>query len=119
MTDPKPINIAIAGLGFGAEFIPIYQRHPGANLAAICQRTQAKLDEVGDQYGIDKRYTDFADLLADPDIDAVHINTPHPGPRRTSNRGLKSWEKRRLHGADGDYRRGVSGDRRTDPIYRA
>ena len=22
------INIAIVGLGFGAEFIPIYQRHP-------------------------------------------------------------------------------------------
>ena len=78
MSDPKPINIAIAGLGFGAEFIPIYQRHPGANMAAICQRTQAKLDEVGDQYGIAKRYTDFADLLADPDIDAIHINTPIP-----------------------------------------
>ena len=24
----KKINIAIVGLGFGAEFIPIYQRHP-------------------------------------------------------------------------------------------
>ena len=26
------INIAIVGLGFGAEFIPIYQKHP----LAIC-----------------------------------------------------------------------------------
>jgi hypothetical protein len=26
------INIAIVGLGFGAEFIPIYQRHPHANM---------------------------------------------------------------------------------------
>jgi predicted dehydrogenase len=26
----KKINIAIIGLGFGAEFIPIYQKHPGA-----------------------------------------------------------------------------------------
>jgi predicted dehydrogenase len=31
----KRINVAIVGLGFGAEFIPIYQRHPHANLYAI------------------------------------------------------------------------------------
>jgi predicted dehydrogenase len=35
MSASKP-NIAIVGLGFGAEFIPIYQRHPNAELAAIC-----------------------------------------------------------------------------------
>jgi predicted dehydrogenase len=34
----KKINIAIAGLGFGAEFIPIYQAHPNANLVAVNQR---------------------------------------------------------------------------------
>ena len=72
----KKINIAIAGLGFGAEFIPIYQRHPDANLYAICQRTKSKLDEIGDAFGIERRYTDFADLLKDPKVDAVHINTP-------------------------------------------
>jgi predicted dehydrogenase len=30
----KKINIAIVGLGFGAEFIPIYQKHPNANMSA-------------------------------------------------------------------------------------
>lgn len=34
----KKINIAIIGLGFGAEFIPIFQAHPDANLVAVCQR---------------------------------------------------------------------------------
>ena len=29
------INIAIVGLGFGAEFIPIYQRHPHAGFLII------------------------------------------------------------------------------------
>ena len=72
------VNIAIVGLGFGAEFIPIYQRHPSANMAAICQRTKASLDEVGDKYGIDKRYESYDELLKDPEIDAVHINTPIP-----------------------------------------
>ena len=71
-------KVAIIGLGFGAEFIPIYQRHPNANMAAICQRTQSTLDEIGDKYGVAKRYNDYDALLADPDIDAVHINTAIP-----------------------------------------
>ena len=74
----KRINIAIVGLGFGAEFIPIYQRHPNANMYAICQRTQKKLDTIGDAFGVAKRYTDFHELLKDPKVDAVHINSPIP-----------------------------------------
>ena len=72
------LRVAMIGLGFGAEFIPIYQRHPQAELAAICRRDRAGLDEVGDQFGVDKRYTDYRELLKDPDIDAVHINSPIP-----------------------------------------
>jgi predicted dehydrogenase len=72
----KKINVAIVGLGFGKEFIPIYQCHPDAEMYAICQRTQQKLDEVGDQYGVARRYASFAELIADPDVDAVHINSP-------------------------------------------
>jgi len=78
MNQPRKINVAIIGLGFGAEFIPIYQRHPHARLAAICQRNRAKLDAVGDAFGVEQRYTDYKELLKDPGIDAVHINTPIP-----------------------------------------
>jgi predicted dehydrogenase len=72
------VNVAIIGLGFGAEFIPIYQRHPHARMYAICQRTESKLKEVGDAFGIEKRYRRYEDVLADPEIDFVHINTPIP-----------------------------------------
>jgi predicted dehydrogenase len=74
--DQRKLNVAIVGLGFGKEFIPIYQFHPNTNMYAICQRTPAKLDEVGDQFGVAKRYTDFEALLRDPEVDAVHINSP-------------------------------------------
>src|SRR5437867_5032375 len=74
----RKINVAIVGLGFGAEFIPLYQRHPHANLYAICQRTQQKLDAIGDAFGVAKRYTDFKALLEDPEVEAVHINSPIP-----------------------------------------
>jgi predicted dehydrogenase len=77
MSDKK-VNVAIIGLGFGAEFIPIYQRHPNASMYAICQRTEKKLHEVGDAFKIDKRYTRYEDVLKDPKVDFVHINTPIP-----------------------------------------
>ena len=86
----KKINIAIVGLGFGAEFIPIYQRHPNANMYAICQRTRKKLDTIGDAFGIEKRYTDFKDLLKDPNVDAVHINSPIPDHAAQSIAALKA-----------------------------
>ena len=72
----KPINVAIVGLSFGAEFIPIYQRYPNASMYAICQRDPKKLKEIGDQFGVEKRFTDYDEMLRDPNIDAVHINTP-------------------------------------------
>ncbi|MDA7921027.1 Gfo/Idh/MocA family oxidoreductase [Verrucomicrobiales bacterium] len=74
----KNPRVAIVGLGFGAEFIPIYQRHPNAEMAAICQRNPETLNEIGDKFGIEKRYTSYEEVLQDPDIDAVHINTPIP-----------------------------------------
>lgn len=70
------LNVAIVGLGFGKEFIPIYQNHPNTNMYAICQRTKPKLDEVGNQYRVEKRYTDFDELIQDPAVDAIHINSP-------------------------------------------
>ena len=74
----KTVNVAIIGLGFGAEFIPIYQHHPNVNMYAICQRSQDKLDQIGNAFGVEKRFTNYDDVLADPDVDFVHINTPIP-----------------------------------------
>ena len=86
----KKINIAIIGLGFGAEFIPIYQAHPNANLLAVCQRDPKKLKAIQDAFGIPKGYTDYDELLRDPEIDAVHINTPIPDHAEQSIKALKA-----------------------------
>jgi len=86
----RRVNVAIIGLGFGAEFIPIYQRHPHANMYAICQRTRAKLHAVGDAFGVEKRFTEYRDLLKDPQVDAVHINTPIPDHAWMAVEGLQA-----------------------------
>jgi len=85
----RPINVAIIGLGFGAEFIPIYQAHPHANLVAVCQRSPQKLAAVADHFRVPKRFTDYDELLEDPEIDAVHINTPIPDHAAQSIKALK------------------------------
>jgi predicted dehydrogenase len=74
--DKKKINIAIVGLGFGAEFIPIYQKHPNSNMYAVCESNPVKLEEVCNAFGISKRYTDYKELLKDPGVDAIHVVTP-------------------------------------------
>ncbi len=72
----EKFNVAIIGLGFGTQFIPIYKRHPNANMYAICRRSEKELNMVGDTFGVEHRYTRFEDALSDPNVDFVHINTP-------------------------------------------
>jgi len=86
----KPVNVAMVGLGFGAEFIPIYQRHPEANVIAVCRRDEKQMNEVADRFGIAKRYREFDDVLSDPEVDFVHINSPIPDHGWMSLRALKA-----------------------------
>ena len=78
------------GLGFGAEFIPIYQNHPFGEIYALCQRNEANLKKLGETFGIGKLYTDYADVLKDPEVDFVHINTPIPDHAWMSMAALKA-----------------------------
>ena len=83
-------RVAIIGLGFGAEFIPIYQKHRNAEMYAICRRNKTELDRIGDAFGIGKRYTRYEDVLSDPDVDFVHINSPIPDHAWMSMEALRA-----------------------------
>lgn len=84
------VNVAIIGLGFGTQFIPIYKRHKQANMYAICRRSEKELHDVGDIFGVPQRYTKYDDVLADPDVDFVHVNTPIPDHGPMSIAALKA-----------------------------
>jgi predicted dehydrogenase len=47
-----------------------------------------KLNAIGDAFGIEKRYSDYDELLKDPTIDAVHINSPIPNHAEQSLKAL-------------------------------
>jgi predicted dehydrogenase len=90
MSKTNKINVAIVGLGFGAEFIPLWQNHPHTQCLAICQRNPDKLNAVGDYFGVTRRYTDFKQMLKDPEIQVVHINSPIPDHAWMSIAALKA-----------------------------
>jgi predicted dehydrogenase len=72
----KKIRVALVGLRFGAEFIPIYLNHPNIEYLAICDSDLATVEEIGNQFQVDRRYTDLNEILASDEYDAVHLVTP-------------------------------------------
>jgi predicted dehydrogenase len=47
-------------------------------LIAVGSRSQETADTFADQFNIPNRHADYDSFLADPEIDAVYISTPHP-----------------------------------------
>ncbi len=73
-----PLRVGIAGLGrLGKRHAEQLARHtPGARLVAACSPVAEELDWARDALGVPRLYADYAELLADPEIDAVVLVTP-------------------------------------------
>lgn len=52
-------------------------RRLGMNVAGILGSSPAKSRRAAEQLGIPKAYTDFAELLADAEVEAVHVTSPN------------------------------------------
>jgi 2-hydroxy-4-carboxymuconate semialdehyde hemiacetal dehydrogenase len=71
------MNIAVVGLGaFGIKHLDALALIPDANIQYVGHSRQAVADEVAAKYGAKKGFTDYAELLAQPDLDAVILATP-------------------------------------------
>lgn len=72
------LNVGIVGLGFGKEFIRIYQNHPNVDKVAICTRNPNTLREAGEEFGIEEalRFGSIDEMIACDALDAIHIVTP-------------------------------------------
>ncbi len=70
------VRIGVIGLGwFGEIHCDAIKAVPGLELAALCTRTEARLEDLGGKYGVANLSTDYNTLLADPEIDAVSVVT--------------------------------------------
>ena len=69
------LRVAVVGLEFGAEFVPIYLDHPLVSSVAIADPRASARGAVSDAFGIEDVYDSLDAVLGDADIDAVHIVT--------------------------------------------
>lgn len=72
------LRLALVGLSFGLEFVPIYLLHPDVGSLVIVDIDDTLLNKVGEAYNISPkdRLTDIQEALDDPTVDAIHLVTP-------------------------------------------
>ena len=87
------INVGVLGCGAVAQIahLPAFERTHRARLVALCDSAEDLLAAVGSKYAVDRLYTRFEDLLADPQVEAVLVavsDAAHvPLSRRALNAG--------------------------------
>ena len=70
------IRVGVIGLGwFGEHHVDALQQVALVEVAAVCTRTESRLQEIAKKYKVPKTYTNYNDLLADKDIDMVTVVT--------------------------------------------
>lgn len=77
MIEGRKLNVGVLGAGPIAQFahFEACQKASNAELYAICDVADDLLNRMGDTYAVEKRYADYADMLSDPQLDAVIIAT--------------------------------------------
>ncbi|MEZ4661724.1 MAG: Gfo/Idh/MocA family oxidoreductase [Caldilineaceae bacterium] len=71
------IGFGVIGTGIlGNLHATVYQRLAEAELVAVCDVDAARAKGAAENFGARTHYTDYADLLNNPDIQAVSIATP-------------------------------------------
>ena len=74
----KRIKTAVIGTGFmGRVHLEALRRIPNVDVTAVAGTSLEKAKALGAGYGIAGATDDWRTLMADPDIDAVHITTPN------------------------------------------
>jgi UDP-N-acetylglucosamine 3-dehydrogenase len=82
------VKYAVIGLGwFGEKHCEALAGLPSVELYALCTRTASRLKQLADEFGVQRVYTDYNELLANPEVEAVSITTmwdQHTAPALTA-----------------------------------
>src|SRR5918911_1176788 len=78
------VRYGVIGLGwFGEKHCEALTGLPNVELFALCTRRKERLHEVAERFGVQHNYTDYHELLANPEVEAVSVVTmwdQHTGP---------------------------------------
>ena len=82
ISDDRPIRWGFLGAGgIAAKVAADLARTPGNELAAVGARSADRAADFAAEFGAARSYGEYADLVADPEIDVVYIATTHPRHR--------------------------------------
>ena len=71
------ICVGVVGLGLAATaHIRAYLSHPQARVLAVCDNDGGRAAAFGEQHGIERVYTSYAELVTDGDLHVIDIATP-------------------------------------------
>jgi 2-hydroxy-4-carboxymuconate semialdehyde hemiacetal dehydrogenase len=71
------VNIAVVGLGaFGQKHLDAVAQIADAKIQYVAHSTMAVAQEIAGKYGAKAAFTDYSELLAQPDLDGVILATP-------------------------------------------
>ena len=73
----KALRIGVVGLGMGRAHIEGYRRHARCEVVAIADVDGTRLAEIGDKYGIARRYSSAEAMFRKEKLDAVSIAVPN------------------------------------------
>ena len=90
MMNQGKLRVAVVGLGFGAEFVPIYLDHPDVQAVSICDANPARLDKTAAHFTVKARYSDVDEVIQSDEIDAVHLVSGIPDHARQAIAVLRS-----------------------------
>jgi predicted dehydrogenase len=71
-----PVRLGIVGGAFGASFQ--WHLHPDCEVVAVCDSAEAGRTRLADLNRTDHVYTDYAEFLSHPGLEAVAVFTPVP-----------------------------------------
>src|SRR5690625_5964558 len=81
------IKVGVIGVGsISGEHIRPYLANNDVDLVAFCDLNEDRLTQKGKQYGVEQLYTDYHELLANQEIDAVSVCTWNNTQDRKSTR---------------------------------
>lgn len=73
----RKIRIGVIGLGvMGEQYVSFYQKHEWSEVVAIAARRSEQVEAVKAKFGIRHGFTDWQQLLALPEVDAVCVALP-------------------------------------------
>ena len=74
----NPLKVAIVGCGRISDLHQLgYRGREDAKIVAVCDTNKAHAKKKAKEWGVEKVYDKFEHVLADKDIDAVELLTPH------------------------------------------